>query len=246
MARVDGVEITRRELIFEIESDPALRGLDGASAQRAALDALVARKLLSAAATRALLDRSPDFIAARRRMNEIMLADSFADRLAAELQPISEAEVERFMTANPAMFAQRQMLNVTQLVVPSAWTAGLDGAVETADRVRLEMRCQREPGKCVRQSAIIDTLSLEPSQAQIMAQLPVGASHIVTQQPALATASTEIETVVSRHAVDGRSQDGSARARSILRWRQIRQARAAVLVHLRSKSAVSYQTGFKP
>lgn len=104
VARVDGVEITRRELAFELEADPQWRGLGGIAAQRGALAALVERKLLAAAAQRAQVDRDPDFLLARRRMGEQLLAARLADRLADETAVPDEAALDRFIGANPALF----------------------------------------------------------------------------------------------------------------------------------------------
>lgn len=246
VARVNGTEITRRELVFEIETDPSLRQLGGVKAQRAALEALVARKLLVAAASRALLDRSPDFIAARRRMADVMLVDQFAGRLAGELPPVSDAQVDRFMAENPHMFARRENLELEQLLVPRDWVADLAGSANPRETAAIILRCRAQSAACQRRHLAVDTQTTTPERARALGDLPTGAALLTAAAAPADGSLVVLETVLSRRRLVADLEADKARARAILGARQIESGRQSVLAHLRRQANIAYQPGFAP
>jgi len=246
VARVDGVEITRRELLFEIESDPAIRALDGVQAQRVALETLVARKLLVAAASRALIDRSPDFIAARRRNVEMQLVGTFSDRLGGETGPAAPKQIDSFIGSNPHMFSRRELLVVLQRSLPRALVAGLVSPVRPAALATIMSRCQAENAGCTNQRVIIDTQSLDGDRARALTLLPEGSALLTLPDMASKGDRAALEVVVHRQSITASAASDKALAMALLREQAAARATAAVLDHLRKQAVISFQPGFAP
>ena len=246
VARVDGVEITRRELIFEIENDSTIRNADGPEAKRMAIDALVNRKLLAAAAKRALLDRSPDFIAARRRMAEVMLTDRYIERISGEVDVASADDVSRFIASNPAKFINRQSLTIKRLSVPSEWTRGLGGTIAAADRARVAARCKTVPAECSETVDKIDTQAIAREDAEVLVQRPIGASWIATSAADDKSGRTVIATLATRFSIRNGAKNDSLRAAAMLQSERAQKAYSNVIGYLRRHAAISYQPGFQP
>ena len=109
-ASVDGVEITRREVLLELEASPAPTGTSPQQAERLALEKLIDRKLLLSGARDMLIDRSPDFQIRARRGRELALVDQLVARLRAQQTQPDAAAIDRFIAAHPQIFAERRQI----------------------------------------------------------------------------------------------------------------------------------------
>lgn len=103
LARVDGVEVTRRELMAELQA-----GQEGnVAAQAAALDRVIDRKLLVAAAKAALIDRTPTVQIAQRREAEGVLARAYLAQVDAGVNSPGADAVGRHVAGHPWRYARR-------------------------------------------------------------------------------------------------------------------------------------------
>lgn len=114
LAVVNGEEITAAELNSEagtrnlpIARDPALR--------QEILNELIERKLLVQEARRLRLDRTPQFLLASRRANELALAQSLLKE-PGEDSGATEAQVASFIAAHPFIFGRRALLTVDRIL----------------------------------------------------------------------------------------------------------------------------------
>jgi EpsD family peptidyl-prolyl cis-trans isomerase len=115
VARVNGEEITRRDLQIELKASGLPADVDLKSVQPALLEAIVARKLLAAEARLIGLDRNPDYLAAMRRNREILLLDQYREQVMARGPVPTEAEVARFIAANASRFDNRRLILVDRI-----------------------------------------------------------------------------------------------------------------------------------
>ena len=81
VATVDGYEVTISELNHEL-AESGVRDTADPAARRAALQAIINRKLLAKLAQDGELDRTPDFILREQRMQDLLLADAAVQSLA--------------------------------------------------------------------------------------------------------------------------------------------------------------------
>lgn len=86
---------------------------------RQVLSEMVTRKYLEQQALNAKLDREPGILLELLRARSQVLASAYANRIAAA-KPITQSEVDKFITNNPLKFEQRQMLTTDQITLPVA------------------------------------------------------------------------------------------------------------------------------
>ncbi|HEY0959868.1 MAG TPA: hypothetical protein VGE05_11445 [Novosphingobium sp.] len=140
-ATIDGEEVTQRELLTELEAE----GVGGAlqldtSRQAAALERIIDRKLLAAAARTALIDRSPDFQIAALAEREQLLARMLLRRSADLVPSPTAADIARRIADQPWRYGERTaMLVERDDGKPVGGTFVIDSASlsqETARRLR--------------------------------------------------------------------------------------------------------------
>jgi multidrug efflux pump subunit AcrA (membrane-fusion protein) len=107
LARVDGIEITRREVLAERRAMGLADAADDDAGRARVIDRLVERKLVARAAGDMLIDRDPDFQIEARRQREMLLAESYRQRIAATLPPPDDAMLARWIAARPLSYRQR-------------------------------------------------------------------------------------------------------------------------------------------
>jgi EpsD family peptidyl-prolyl cis-trans isomerase len=132
IAVVNGAEIT----IAELNEEARARNIYGASepAVRAALlQDLIDRKLLVQEAIQAKLDRSPQYLIARERMKDVLLAQQLLASVGTGADAISKAELEKFIAANPSAFSGRTVLVVDQITFPRPSDKALIQKIEAAE-----------------------------------------------------------------------------------------------------------------
>ncbi len=140
VARVGGHEITLSEMRVEM----ARLGLSPASAdaERIAVERIVNRTLLAAAARKAELHRRPDAILQMRAAEEQALADLYLSIVSQPPEPTRQ-EIEDYIADNPSLFARRRVYDFRVLTMP---TSAFDEAAltplfdEAKDFAKLERR----------------------------------------------------------------------------------------------------------
>lgn len=116
VARVGGEDVTTQELQneFRLANVPADKQKDPAIVKRL-LSQLVLRKYLLQQALTAKLDREPSVLLEILRSREQILASAYINRTVAE-KTISQADIDKYIAANPLKFADRQLVSVEQIV----------------------------------------------------------------------------------------------------------------------------------
>ncbi|HEX8485484.1 hypothetical protein [Sphingomonas sp.] len=104
LARVNDVEITRRDVLIELMASGAPADADTRRVQPELLDRIVTRKLLAEEARRLSVDRSPEFLGEERRSRETILAEQLMRRLIGRLPPPSDDAITRFVADNAPRF----------------------------------------------------------------------------------------------------------------------------------------------
>ncbi len=107
LATVDGIEITRREVLAERRAMGLTDAADNDAERARVIDRLVERKLVARAAGDMLIDRDPDFQIEARRRREMLLAESYRQRIAATLPPPNDAMLAQWIAARPLSYRQR-------------------------------------------------------------------------------------------------------------------------------------------
>jgi peptidyl-prolyl cis-trans isomerase C len=173
-AEVAGDKITTAELQTELKG-AGVKNVDDPKIQRAALEEIIARKLLAKAARAEKLDKAPDVLAAKAAAEEAF--DANLDRRAtiAKIPEPTAAEVTAFVQAHPEMFAQRTGYLLDQLLVPAQQDPTLLEALKptkTLEDVERILQERKIPYRRGTQS--MDTLRADPGLSRVMTRLPPG------------------------------------------------------------------------
>ena len=138
---VDGVELT----LSEVNAEASARGIS-VGTDRGVRDGLIAalidRKLLVKAAHERGVDRSPEFILAQRRADEILLAQHLIALLLSDAPPVTDADVRGALAgkAGPAALLSPVQLRLGRLALQQRRAEQVMGGIlrqaKTAAQIR--------------------------------------------------------------------------------------------------------------
>lgn len=115
VARIDGMEVTRRDILIELMASGAPADVDTQTVQPALLDRIIVRKLLAEEARRQSVDRSPEFLGQERRSREIILGEQLTQRVVGRLPPPSPVTVAAFVVNNLARFDRHEVFRIDRI-----------------------------------------------------------------------------------------------------------------------------------
>ena len=118
VASIDGDEITVIDLRNEMGDFKAPDPKTRLAAERAALDQIITRKLLAAAAEKQKIDKTPEFAQQEARLHETLLVRTWQDKLVKNVPPPSKEEVDRFIAEHPDLYANHKVLVLDQVLFP--------------------------------------------------------------------------------------------------------------------------------
>jgi len=179
VATVDGQEITVRDLNAELAGITVTDPKQRKDFERYALQSIIARKILAAAARKQGIDKTPDFAMQRDKAIETLLAQALAAKIALAVPAPTQEEAQSFVTAHSNTFADRKIFTVDQIL-----TGRLDPTVlaalkplHTMDSVEALFDQNRVPYR--RATAEIDALSLDPSLLDQILKQPPGEPFVI-------------------------------------------------------------------
>lgn len=115
VAVVNDEEITASELNAELANANIPEGADKKVVTNRVLQGLIERRLLAEQAKQDGIDKSPEFLARQRRMNEELLIGMLASRSMDTSKLPTDAEIAAFQAKQPQAFAQREVWKLDQL-----------------------------------------------------------------------------------------------------------------------------------
>lgn len=169
VATVGGKEVTASELRLEqgqAEVSPAM--------QQAAFQNLVNRKLLAEEARRLKLDKTPAAAMMMQRAEETALVQLLEQNIAKSVPQVSADEARAYISSHPANFANRQLINVDQMMVPEVKPEIVRQMESLKTQAEFEALLNSNNIRFVRTAGVLDTLTLNAQGAQKLATMPVG------------------------------------------------------------------------
>lgn len=91
-----------------------------AALRKAALERLIDQQLAVDEATEKKLDRQPDVVMALEMARREVLARAFIEQVSAAQPKPTEEEAKKYFRDNPALFAERRVFNVQEIIVPAS------------------------------------------------------------------------------------------------------------------------------
>lgn len=186
VATADGIEITQRELAAEMDLISGVGADDPERVRQAALQQIIARKLLAREARARKLDDSPDFGLLKQRAEEGVLEALLQRSMTRNLPAPTIEDARRYMADNPDLFAQRKLFSVEQVRVPLAQgQAMLDRLRPLTSLQEAEALFAREGVRFQRGTGTLDAMQSPPVLVKQMLDLPPGEIFILPMQDSL-------------------------------------------------------------
>jgi len=241
-ATVDGKEVTLQEINTELQGVNLPPNADKQAAQRALLQQIIERKLVVSAAETKNLDKSPEFLAQKRRQEEILLAQLYAKQQQAAVPMPSDADIAKFMADNHTAFADRQQLVLDQVRWGAQGSEQVTKALASVHDLDSVAKTLAGAGvKFERTKATIDSAQVPPKMMDQINKLPPTEPFVIPAGPMLTA-----NVIVARTAAP--TDPARARAAAVAAWRQqkLGQMLTQQINSLKATAKVTYQPGFAP
>lgn len=187
VATVNGEEVTLTELNAELATMQIPPNADKKIVQNAALERIIERKLLANAARQDGLDQNPDYIVRRQQMEEALLVQTLAKKIASGVKTPGAGDINKYMADNSNMFGNRTIYTVDQIQFDAPkrqdYLKQL-GAAHTMDDVVKALDSngiKYQRGNAQMDSAMVPA----PMMAQIL-KVPAGEPFVVPMGPKVA------------------------------------------------------------
>jgi peptidyl-prolyl cis-trans isomerase C len=179
-ATLNGKEITTVQLNAELNGFQAPNPQVRKTAERQALDQILARRALSDAAKKAKIDKTPGYAITQERANETLLVQTWQQQIAKSVPQPSKEEVDKFVAENPDVYGQRKIFTVDQVRMPRPSNPAIVQALQplnTIPEVTAYLAANKIPFQ--ESSEKIDALTANPKMVQAMMKLAPGAVFVV-------------------------------------------------------------------
>lgn len=240
VATVNGDEVTRRDLVSELQAAGGQSADDLKAVQPQLVESVINRKLLVQEAKRENLDKNPQYLSALQRTQEVLLAQMLAQTWTARAKAAKPAEVQAFIAQNPLMFGQRKLLLVNEIGVPGNGVTNAQLAnLHSNDQIAAFLNARKQ--KFQRGVRTVDTLTLPGEFAQkLVAQL--GKEPIAIRNGNAVAISQVLQM---RDAPIPSDQQTKVAQMAIQRQRSLTEASSEVK-QLRDGAEIQYLPGFAP
>jgi EpsD family peptidyl-prolyl cis-trans isomerase len=178
-AKVGGEKITTAQLDTELKAAGA-RDVNDPKLRQAALEEIIARKLLAQDARDENLTKAPEAIVLKGAAIETFEAELARRNLLAGVTEPTKADVDAFIREHPQMFERRTGYLIDQLFVPAQRTPELLEALKptkTLEEVEGVLKARGVAYRRTMQS--LDTLRSEPQLSAAIEKLPPGEPFIL-------------------------------------------------------------------
>ena len=242
VATVNGEDVTLQELNTELQGTSISPGIDKQVAQRALLQRVIERKLVDGLAKQKGIDTSPEYLAQRRRTEELLLGQLYAKQQMAAVPVPSPADITKFMADNPGIFANHQQLVLDQIRFAQPANATALNGLEAAHSLDAVAGFLTAHGiKFDRQPAGLDSAAIPAALLAQIDRLPAGEPFVIPTAGMLT-----VNAITARRPVANDPQQARAVAAAAWRQQKMQQAVTDQLTAARNSAKITYQKGFEP
>jgi len=241
-ATVNGQEVTLQELNTELQSANLPPNVDKKEAQRAMLQRVIDRKLLIDAAKEKGLDKSPEYLATKRRSEEMLLAQMYAKQQLSAVPVPTDSDIQSFMTEHSNAFGKREQLTLDQIRFPppkdlqSLRQLDNDHSMEAVAAHLTAMGIKYERGP-----AGLDTASAPTGLIKAIDGMPAGEPFVVPSG-GLVT----VNVITGRKPVPIDSAQAKTAAVNAWRQQKFSELLNQQIKNLKQSAKIVYQNGFSP
>jgi EpsD family peptidyl-prolyl cis-trans isomerase len=236
VAVVDGEEVTRREVAAEPQVANLPQGDTAQPMLAAVLSGVVDRKLATAEAKRLELDRTPQYVAQSKRLQEVMLSRTLFDRWADEVPAPSPRAMKDFIDRNPQRFGARKLFLIDRIETTGdqSQTEAL-APMQSNDAIAAYFKSRSQPYRRTR--TVIDSATLPLALFRQISALAPGYPLAMVQNNGIV-----ILAVVETRDAPLTPEETKVETIKALKQVAVQENLSA----LRKKAKVAYQPGYRP
>ena len=242
VAIVNGDEITMQELNAEFQGVNIPDNADRQRIRKEVLQRLIDRKLIVQKAREQGMDKTPEYIAQQRRLEENLLVSMLGQKVAQTVPMPDDRDVTQYIVDNPTQFSQRQQLLLDQIqfqaprdvnkLMTLKDSHSLDDIAAGLEKLKLNYS---------RGKGVIDTGRLDPQLMKKINELPQGEPFVLPSNGQFVAS-----VIVARAGVTTPQNIARQAAGEIVRRRALVNESRAQIAHARTEAKIQYQPGFEP
>lgn len=242
VAVVNGEEITQQELNVELQNAHVPQNVDQKKIMPALLQRVVDRRLITQLAKTDGLDKTPAYLEQLRAMQETLLVNQYAQKVAKTISLPDAAAVDAFIINSPTIFSQRKRYNLNQIAFTPTGDATLMRKLEptrSLDAIAAVLTAAQIP--FARGTGNLDTAAVPPEVAAKIASIPSGEPFLLPDNGHIV--ASVIESVQLLPVSPDKAKPAAV---NMMRQKSLQDAVGKKLLAARSSATVSYETGFAP
>jgi EpsD family peptidyl-prolyl cis-trans isomerase len=242
VAIVNGDEISMQELNGELQGVRIPDNVDRKVLRKEVLERVIDRKLIVQKAKDQGIDKTPEYINQKRRLDENLLVNMLGEKISQTVPTPDDRDVQQYIADNPSQFAQRERLLLDQLqFAPPKDLKKLMALRDdhTLDAVAAGLQQLGLP--FARGKGVIDTGQLDPQLMQKINQLPAGEPFVLPSNGQLVAS-----VIVSREPITTPTDVARQAAAGAVRRKALLQESKAQIARARATAEIQYQAGFAP
>ncbi|TRW17956.1 hypothetical protein [Glacieibacterium frigidum] len=249
---VNGDDVTVHELNSELQLLRAPPTAPRKQVEQVALQRVVERKMLADVARERGLDKNPQFLLARRRLDDGLLVQALQTDIAQKVPQTTRESAQKYIAANPSLFAERKIFTIDQirfLRPANIAQIGLEPAKTMADVARVlsnaNIRFERAPVQ-------LDALTVNPALTKEIVRITSKNSDEVfmfADQPQGAPAPIMFVNHVTGTKVEPFiGEDAIKFAQQLIQRQEIQKALTTELAKFKTaaKPNIKYATNYAP
>lgn len=244
VATVDGQDVTIHQLNAELSGAALPAGEQRKQVEVGALQGLVNRTILANIARQRGIDKKPEYLLQQHRANEALLVQLLQRDIASKISPPTADDANKFMAANPDLFAQRKIFALEQIQFQMpADVNKLKGYEPLKTMQEVEARIIEDGLEYRKQNSQLDTIGANPGLIRQIAKLPPNEIFIIPANGAVVAnriVGTKLEPFTGERATEY--------AKALLQQQKLGEATEKQLAETikKSRDAVKYQKGYEP
>lgn len=242
VAIVNGDEISMQELNGEIQGVRIPDNVDRNVLRKEVLERVIDRKLIVQKAKDQGIDKTPEYINQKRRLDENLLVNILGEKISQTVPSPDDRDVQQYIADNPSQFARRERLLLDQLqFAPPKDIKKLMALRDdhTLDAVAASL--QHLGITFARGKGVIDTGQLDPQLMQKINQLPAGEPFVLPSNGQLVAS-----VIVSREPITTPTDVARQAAAAAVRRKALLMESKAQIARARAGAEIQYQAGFAP
>jgi EpsD family peptidyl-prolyl cis-trans isomerase len=242
LAIVNGEEISMQELNAELQGARIPDNADRSMIRKEVLQRLIDRKLIVQKAREQGLDKTPEFVAQQRRLEENLLVSLLGQKIAATVPMPDDRDITQYIADNPSQFSGRQRLLLDQIQFAAPKDPkqllmlrdahSLDDVAVGVQKLGLAMS---------RGKGVIDTGRLDPQMVKIIDKLPPGEPFVLPSNGQYVAS-----VIVGRDSTPTPGNVARLAAAEVVRRKALVAESKAQVARARTGAEIQYQPGYEP